>query len=124
MQDTSHVFMGGRMTYEDMMTWEDVPFKIKAIINKHFAEKGESGLVETIGILSEEDFRYQILKQLKIKMKAGIYKNQKNLFVKETKRYVSKTYHLDEYIQLVKTDKEVITEEVIFSKLAMMAFSL
>ena len=66
MQDTSHVFMGGRMTYEDMMTWEDVPFKIKAIINKHFAEKGESGLVETIGILSEEDFRYQILKQLKI----------------------------------------------------------
>lgn len=124
MQDTSHVFMGGRMTYEDMMTWEDVPFKIKAIINKHFAEKGESGLVETIGILSEEDFRYQILKQLKIKMKAGIYKNQKNLFGKETKRYVSRTYHLDEYIQLVKTEKEVITEEVIFSKLAMMAFSL
>ncbi len=124
MQDTSHVFMGGRMTYEDMMSWEDVPFKLKAIVNKYFTEKEESGLAETVMVLSQEDFRYQILKQLKVKIKAGTYQNKKNFFGKEEKKYVSKTYHLDEYMELLKAENEAVTEEFIFSKLAMMAFSL
>ena len=124
MQDTSHVFMGGRMSYEDMMTWEDVPFKLKAIVNKYFAGKDEQSLAETMGVLSQEDFRYQILKQLKIKIKAGTYQNKKSLFGKEEKKYISKTYHLDEYMELIKGEKEAVTEEFIFSKLAMMAFSL
>lgn len=124
MQDTSHIFMGGRMTYEDMMTWEEVPFKLKAIVNKYFVGKEENGLAETLSILVQDDFRYQILKQLKIKIKAGTYRNKKNLFGREEKKYVSATYHLDEYMQLAAEEKELITEEFIFSKLAMMAFSL
>lgn len=124
MQDTSHVFMGGRMTYEDMMTWEDVPFKLKAIVNKYFSGKEEASLAETMVVLAQEDFRYQILKQLKIKIKAGTYQNKKNFFGKEEKKYVSKTYHLDDYMQLITEEKETVTEEFIFSKLAMMAFSL
>ncbi len=124
MQDTSQIFMGGRMTYEDMMTWSDVPFKIKAIVNKYFIGKEENSLKETLTVLTQEDFRYQILKQLKIKVKAGIYQNKKSLFNKDTVKYVSKTYHLDEYIRLVQSESEVVTEEFIFSKLALMAFSL
>ncbi len=123
MQDTSHVFMGGRMTYEDMMSWEDVPFKLKAIVNKYFAGKEEDSLADTIGVLTQEDFRYQILKQLKIKIKASTYQDKKTLFGKEEKKYISKTYHLDEYMELIQT-KEAVTEEFIFSKLAMMTFSL
>ena len=124
MQDTSHVFMGGRMTYEDMMTYEEVPFKIKAIVNKYFSGKEEAGLAETLRILEQEDFRYQVLKQLKIKIKAGTYQMKKNLFGKEEKRYVSKVYHLDEYLQIANVEKELITEEFVISKLALMAFSL
>ncbi|MBQ8247242.1 MAG: hypothetical protein IJZ42_08920 [Lachnospiraceae bacterium] len=124
MQDTSHVFMGGRMTYEDMMTYEEVPFKIKAIVNKYFSGKEEAGLAETLRILEQEDFRYQVLKQLKIKIKAGTYQMKKNLFGKEEKRYVSKVYHLDEYLQIANVEKELVTEEFVISKLALMAFSL
>lgn len=124
MQDTSHVFMGGRMTYEDMMTWEEVPFKIKAIVNKYFIGKDDQNLAETIRILEQEDFRYQILKQLKIKIKAGTFQTKKNLFGKETQKYVSKLYHLDEYMQIAKEETMLVTEEFVFSKLAMMAFSL
>ena len=98
MQDTSHVFMGGRMTYEDMMTWDDTPFKIKAIINKYFTGKDENSLAETIRVLEQEDFRYQILKQLKIKIKAGTYITKKNMFGKAQEKYVSKLYTLDEYM--------------------------
>lgn len=123
-QDTSQVFIGGRMSYEDMMTWEEIPFKIKAIMNKYFINQEESGLAEVMPKLEKEDFRYQILKQLKIKIKAGIYENKKNLFGKESKKYVSKVYHLDEYIQLAQTEDTLVTEEFIFSKLALMAFSL
>lgn len=124
MQDTSHVFMGGRMTYEDMMTWDDTPFKIKAIINKYFTGKDENSLAETICVLEQEDFRYQILKQLKIKIKAGTYTTKKNLFGKEQEKYVSKLYTLDEFMELARVEKEMITEEFVISKLAMMAFSL
>ncbi len=124
MQDTSQVFMGGRMTYEDMMTWGDVPFKVKAIIGKYFAGKDETGLAQTMGILEQDDFRYQILKQLKIKIKAGYYCTKKNWRGVEVKKYTSKVYHLDEYMQLVKTESDLVTEEFIFSKLALMAFSL
>lgn len=123
-QDTSQVFIGGRMSYEDMMTWEEVPFKIKAIINKYFANKEEGGLAEIMPRLEQEDFRYQILKQLKIKVKAGTYQSKKKLLGKEVNKYVSKVYHLDEYIQLAQADCELVTEEFIFSKLALMAFSL
>lgn len=124
MQDTSHVFMGGRMTYEDMMTWEDVPFKIKAIMNKYFAGKEEDSLAQTIGVLMQEDFRYQILKQLKIKVKAGTYQIKPKWRGREERKYVSKVYHLDEYMQLAQAETELVTEEFIFSKLALMAFSL
>ncbi len=124
MQDTSHVFMGGRMTYEDMMTWEDTPFKIKAIVNKYFMNKGEEGLAETIAGLEQDDFRYQILKQLKIKVKAGTYQTKKKFLGKEEEKYVSKLYALDEYMQLLSGEKVPVTEEFVFSKLALMAFSL
>ncbi len=124
MQDTSHVFMGGRMTYEDMMTWGDVPFKIKAIVNKYFKDKNESSLAETIASLQQDDFRYQILKQLKIKIKAGTYQSKKSLFGKATLKYVSTVYSLDEYMELCNAEKTLVTEEFIISKLAMMAFSL
>ena len=123
MQDTSRVFMGGRMTYEDMMTWEDVPFKIKAIVNKHFAGKEEM-LSATIAALEQNDFRYQILKQSKIRIKAGTYQKKKTLFGKEESKYVSKLYSLDEYMEVCKQENTLITEEFIFSKLALMAFSL
>jgi len=124
MQDTSHVFMGGRMSYEDMITWEEVPFKIKAIVNKYFMGKEESGLAETILALEQDDFRYQILKQLKIKIKAGSYQMKRSLFGKEEEKYVSKLYTLDEFMQLAQGDRRLVTEEFIFSKLALMAFSL
>ena len=124
MQDTSHVFMGDRMSYEDMITWEEVPFKIKAIVNKYFMGKEESSLAETIFALEQDDFRYQILKQLKIKIKAGNYQMKRSLFGKEEEKYVSKLYALDEFMQLAQRDNRLVTEEFIFSKLALMAFSL
>ena len=124
MQDTSHVFIGGRMSYEDMITWEEVPFKIKAIVNKYFMGKEESSLAETIFALEQDDFRYQILKQLKIKIKAGTYQMKKRLFGKEEEKYVSKLYTLDEFMELAQAEKRLVTEEFIFSKLALMAFSL
>lgn len=124
MQDTSHVFIGGRMSYEDMITWEEVPFKIKAIVNKYFMGKEENSLAETIFALEQDDFRYQILKQLKIKIKAGTYQMKKRLFGKEEEKYVSKLYTLDEFMELAQAEKRLVTEEFIFSKLALMAFSL
>ncbi|MBQ7766128.1 MAG: hypothetical protein IJ397_04735 [Lachnospiraceae bacterium] len=124
MQDTSHVFMGGRMTYDDMMTWEDTPFKIKAIVSKYFLGKEEDGLAVTLAVLQQNDFRYQILKQLKVKIKAGTYQTKKNLFGKEESKYVSRLYSLDEYMEVCSREKALITEEFVFSKLALLAFSL
>lgn len=123
MQDVGQVFLGGRMTYDDMIGWEEVPFKLKAIVNKYFMGKEEKSLAETLQVIETQDFRYQILKQLKIKVKAGFYQEKTNRRGEVTKKYISKVYHLDEVICLMK-EQEVLTEEFIISKLALLAFSL
>ena len=49
---------------------------------------------------------------------------KKSLFGKEEEKYISKLYTLDEFMQLAQAEKRLVTEEFIFSKLALMAFSL
>ncbi len=123
-QDTSRIYLGARMTFEDMMTWEDVPFKWKTILNHYFTNKGQDSLTETLKSLTKEDFRYQVLEQLKFKIKAGTYEEKKNLFGKVSTQYTSKMYSLGEYLTFIGEKEQVITEEFIISKLALMAFSI
>ena len=126
LQDASHVYLGGRMTFKEMMDWEDVPFKLKAIVNKYFLEQevDADSLAGAFKVMDKKTFTYQICKQLRIKIKAGFYTVKVNRKGEEEKIYKSKTYSLDEYLALLSEGAEPITEEVSLSKLALLAFSV
>ncbi len=125
-QDTSHLYLGARMSFQEMLAWEDVPFKMKSIIHKHFLEEGkeETGFADALAGLTEKSFTYQVCKQLRLKVKAGIYQTKINRKGEEKRKYVSKMYSLDEYLKLIEGTQEVVTEEISVSKLALLAFSL
>ena len=126
MQDTSHYYLGGRMSFQEMIEWEDVPFKIKGIINRSILPKTDSGktFADYFAEIETSSFDYQMIKQLHIKVKAGYYKEKTNRKGEVNRKYVSKIYSFDDDRQLSENQNGVITEEIIFSKLALLAFSM
>lgn len=119
-QDMTHIYMGAQMSVSEAISYEDVPFKVKAIFNKYFSnpEDMDTSIGEIMGNVKNDDFTYQVIKQLKLKFKVGIYsdKNEKRL-------YKSITLTPDEFIRLHNSEEEYFDEEIVFNKLALLAFS-
>lgn len=125
-QDTSHLYLGARLSFQEILEWEDVPFKMKSIVHKYFMEDAQEddGFVQLFARLQDKSFAYRVCKQLRMKVKAGKYQVKVNRKGEEERRYKSKIYSLDEYLSLIKEEKELIIEEISVSKLALLAFSV
>lgn len=123
-QDTSHAYIGAKMTFAELIEYEDVPFKIKSVVMKYAVPiTGENGTFrDFFESISEDVFEYQVVKQLRLKIKAGTYETKVKRG-KEEKKYKSGTYSPKEYMDLLKTGQEIYTEEVVFNKLALLTFS-
>lgn len=119
-QDTTHVFVGAKMSVSEMMSFEDVPFKIKAIFNKYYSKEDQINrpIGELLGQIDKNSFEFQVFKQLRLKFKAGEYIEKRG-----KKIYKSKSLSLDEFIDLHASGEEYVDEEVVFNKLALLAFS-
>ena len=119
-QDMTHIYVGAQMSVRELVTYEDVPFKVKAVFNKFFGEedKRDEKICDLLANINREDFVYQAVKQLKLKYKVGVYseKNGKEI-------YKSKTLSADEYLDLHSSDEKYFDEEIVFNKLALLAFS-
>ncbi len=136
MMDTTRIYVGGRMTYQEMIEWDDVPFKIKAIVNKEFvpaAGTTEITFPDHFRIIEKDSFLFQVLKTLKTKVKVDIPVLKKGKS-EESIIYKSRVCSIDEYLDLIKdgslnltlsdgTVKEAVPEEISFSKLAVMIYS-
>ena len=127
MQDTNRIYIGGRMTYQEMITWDEVPFKIKAIVNKHFipdAKTDECTFAEHFKTLSKDGFLFQICKTLKTKVKVDIPYIPKNKTSGDV-RYKSEYMKIEDYLDYIHGEppEGFVTEEISFSKLAVMVFA-
>lgn len=135
MMDTTKIYIGGRMTYQEMIEWEEVPFKIKAIVNGQFVPDAggtEFTFEEHFRKLSRQSFAYQVFKTLKTKVKVD-FPVVKKKGGEEDIVYQSKVMKLDEYLDFIQKEAEnaeenstltkAVTEEISFSKLAVMVFS-
>lgn len=135
MTDTTKIYIGGRMTYQELIEWDDVPFKIKAIVNKEFvpdAGTTEITFEEHLRKLKKESYAYQVFKTLKAKFKVDIPVVKKK-GGSESIVYQSKVMPLEEYLNFIQKSAQeaeeeneltkAVTEEISFSKLAVMVFS-
>lgn len=122
MQDITHVYVGCFFTLQEVMNFEDAPFKVKAAFGKYFfvdAKEGpETILSDFLLDVKADQFSYEVLKKLKTKVKYSIPKN----FEKD-KGYRNEVKNFEEFVgnELIQTHREqIIVEEISFSKLALM----
>ena len=129
MQDTGSLYLGAKYTYEELLSAEMTPFKLKAIINHYVLKEAslDTTLESQFYYLDRSSFLYEVFSQLKVKVKAQIQTKKKSLFGKEKVQYQEQILSLPELTEMNLAKKKasgVIIREIIISKLGMMTFSV
>ena len=129
MQDVGSLYFGARYNYEELMAHEMVPFKFKSII-EHYITKDtqlDTTLESQFYYMTDDLFSYRTYMQLKAKVKISLLVEKKPLFGTKKSVYRTQVLSLDEFVRMNLAQKKkcgVIIQEIILSKLALMAFSV
>ena len=127
MQDISHVYLGAKYTYEELIEDGRIPFKIKSLVNRYIKPElaGEDlSLDSHFYYMTGQGFAYQTFLQLKTKVKISILEEKKGLMNKGKREYATRTLALKDFVKMPPEEKEekgVLIQEIAFSKLALAA---
>ena len=127
MQDTGKVYVGSKYTLDEILEAEDMPFKFRLIVERYILPEADlQDTLEThLYYLEPKSFIVKIYKQLKAKVKVNIIEEKKHLLGGSKKQYVTKLMTVEELTAMSAEEKEkkgVVVQELIMSKLALMAF--
>lgn len=129
MQDVSTLYLGAYYNYEELMANEMVPFKLKSIIEHYIMKdtQADTTLESQFYYMTDDSFSYRTYMQLKAKVKVCMYVEKKSFLGKEKMAYKNTVIPLADFVQMNLAQKKkysVKVQEVIISKLAMMAFNV
>lgn len=129
MQDIGSLYFGARYSYEELMAHEMVSFKFKSIIEHYIAKDTQldTTLESQFYYMTDDLFSYRTYMQLKAKVKISLLVEKKPLFGAIKTVYQTQVLSLDEFVRMNLAQKKkygVIIQEIIISKLALMAFSV
>ncbi|MBO5165722.1 MAG: hypothetical protein J6B90_03855 [Lachnospiraceae bacterium] len=126
MQDVSTIYLGARYTYEELTNEEEIPFKIKSLVNRYIKQElnGENLSLESHFFYMEpQGFAYQTYLQMKTKVKISILEEKKGFGGKVKKVYATQTMKLQDFVKIPPAEKEkqgIMIQEISLSKLALM----
>ncbi|MDE5718668.1 MAG: hypothetical protein K2I53_13845 [Lachnospiraceae bacterium] len=129
MQDTGSVYLGGKLSYAEILQDEMVNFKFKSIV-EHYIFKDtdpETTLESHLYYMTKDQFSYRTYEQLRAKVKVNILEDKKTFFGKKKTGYATKLMPLAELADMnlaQKKAKGVVIQELALSKLGLMAFSV
>ncbi len=129
MQDAGALYFGARYNYLDIMEDEMANFKFKSIIEHYIAKDTDlsTALESHLYYMTPEQFSYRTYRQLRAKVKVSVMEEKKSVFGKTRIGYRTRTVGLDELTGWNLAQKKkmgLVVQELIISKLALMAFSL
>ena len=129
MQDIGSLYFGARYSYEELMAHEMVSFKFKSIIEHYIAKDTQldTTLESQFYYMTDDLFSYRTYTQLKAKVKISLLVEKKPLLGTKKTVYQTQVLSLDEFVRMNLAQKKkygVIIQEIIISKLALMAFSV
>lgn len=129
MQDVGNLYLGAKYTYRDLIEVEDIPFKLKMLVEKHVKPTvdAETTLESHLYHMDSTGFLYQIFCQLKLKIKYNYITTQKTILGKKKECYKVKVSKIEEFVKLSPSEKErqgIVIQEISMSKMALMTFSL
>lgn len=124
MVDTSFIYLGAKYSYGEVLENEDVAFKLRTILGRYIMPEtsGDTTLEEHFKGMSR-DLAYQTYKQLKIKLKISRPVEKRSFFGKISKQYISENVPLDQFMEM-RQNGEVLVQEIVFNKLALMSFAV
>ena len=127
MHDLTNLYIGAKHTYDELLVSEDVPFKLKTLISRYVLREvsGETKIEDHIFYLKETDMSYQIYKEMKVRFRLSVWKDEQDGAKKAG--YQSKTYRIHEIIgneELMRKKDITIVEEVHITKLGLMGVSV
>ena len=120
MQDISHIYLGAKYSYEELLCEDDIPFKIKKLIHSYVESevKEEDLTIEShFYYMNGSGFLYQTFLQLKTSVKFSTFSESKGHFVTEIMK-------LQDFVKMSPEEKEsksVLIQEIIISKLALLS---
>lgn len=129
MQDTSLVYLGAKFSYAEILGQEMVNFKFKSIV-EHYILKDtdpETTLESQLYYMTPDQFSYKTYTQLKARIKVSMLVQKRKLFGGMKTSYENKVLKLDELVEMNLARKKqcgMVIQELILSKLALMAFSV
>lgn len=128
-QDAGSIYLGARFSYAEILEQEMVSFKYKSIV-AHYILKDvdpETTLESQLYYMTPDQFSYKTYLQLKARVKVSMLTQKKNLLGREKVVYENKVMKLEDVAGMNLAQKKkcgVIVQELILSKLALMAFNV
>ena len=127
MQDTGHLYIGVKYTFEELLEEENILFKFRLIAERYLLPEADlqDTLESHLYYLDAKSFLVKIYKQLKTKVKINVIEEKKTLGGAVKKQYVTRTVSVEELTKIPPEEKEkrgLVIQELIVSKLAMATF--
>lgn len=131
MVDTGNVYLGAKYTYGELLQNEDVPFKIRTIVERYILPQAdaETTLESEFYYMAQDSLTYRTYRQLKVKIKCSRLVEKKKLFSrgKKNRRYVTELIGLEAFTAMTPAQKQaqgIMVQEIVVNKLAMMVFTV
>ncbi len=127
MQDVSNLYIGSKYTLGQILEEEDITFKLRLIVERYILPEAdaEDTLETHLYYLDAGNFVVNIYKQLKARVKVNVIEEKKGISGKVKREYTTKVWSVEHLTKISPEEKEkngVIVQELILSKLALMAF--
>jgi hypothetical protein len=127
LQDTYHIFIGAQYTIEELIDNEDIPIKLRIILERYLytEETKDITLGDYFHDLQDKSLFFRVYKQLKTKLRVSMKEEKKGRLAKTAPPFETVTLSLEALMKMTpeeKQSKELMIQEVIISKLAMMSF--
>lgn len=125
MQDSNCLYIGTKYTLQEICDNEDILFKFRKVTAENLSKDFDmdDSLETLLYYLSPEDFKVQVFKQMRAKVRVNTIKEKKHLFRKSTREYVTSFLTIPELVAMSKEEKEsvgMIIQELRVNKLALL----
>lgn len=82
-QDVTNVYIGGKLSYGELMDLDEIPFKLKVILSQYILkEVDKTTTIENhIFYMKPEDMSYMIFKKMKTKFRLYVFDERKGSYV-------------------------------------------
>ena len=129
MQDAGTLYLGAKFSYAEILAHEAVSFKYRSIV-EHYIMKDtdpETTLESQLYYMTPDQFSYKTYRQLRARVRVCVLKPRRRLFGGVKTEYVSDVLKLEELADMNLAQKKkcgMVVQELLLSKLALMAFSV